>query len=145
MNKVNVSLDDLLPVIKEGLDNNQVVEIKVSGNSMYPFFKHQKTAIGLQRFNGTLTKNHIYFFEYNDKHILHRYLKTKDKTHYFKGDRLQQYEYPKKEQILAEVVYIKKNGKEQIPYTLFQTFKLYLSTIGNRIRNGILAIVRRKK
>ena len=143
MNKVNVSLDDVLPVIKEGLDNDQVVEIKVSGNSMYPFFKHQKTTIGLQRFNGTLMKNHIYFFEYNDKHILHRYLRTKDKTHCFKGDRLQQYEYPSDDQIIAEVVYILKNKKKINPYGSIQLFQMKWNSLWNRIRNTIISIFRR--
>ena len=145
MKKVKASLEDLLPTIEAGFNNYQIVEIKVSGNSMYPFLKHQQTTIGLKKFVGKLKRYHIYFFQYEEKYILHRYIKAKDNKLFFKGDRLHKYEYPSKEQILAEVEYIITNNHQKNPYTLISILQMRINTFWNNIRNILILVFRRKK
>lgn len=126
MNKsVTVSLKDLLPLIKESFLNNQKVEIMVTGNSMSPFLRDKKTIVILQKYSQVLKKHNIYFFSVSGTYVLHRYIKTKNNIHFFRGDALKKYEIVLEHNILAEVVSI--TGKKIVnPYGLKSNFKLFI-------------------
>jgi len=122
--QIKVQAEEIFPVILESLKNNQIVEIKITGSSMKPLLKHQKTTVGLQSFSGVLKRHHIFLFTINEKYILHRFLKNRADKLIFRGDALYRYEYPKKEDILAEVVYIKNDGRPIKPYSAWNMVKL---------------------
>lgn len=140
---VKITLDELYPLIKEGIDNSQTVEIKISGNSMSPFLKDQKTVVGLDTFPGVLTKHHIYFYKYKDKYILHRYIKSLLDKHYFRGDALHVYELVDVDDIIAEVSYLKNNGKKINPYTLNKKMSYMLNRMYKVMRHWLGKLVKR--
>jgi len=123
---VTVSMVDLYPAIKEGLENNQIVEIKIRGNSMRPFLKDQKTSVGLQTFSGQLEKNRIYLYQINDKYILHRYLKSTNDKLVFRGDALYSYEYPNRSDIIAKVIYTRNSERKSNPYSFWNRIRFFI-------------------
>ena len=141
--QVKVSIDDLLPIIKQGLKNNQDVEIKVIGNSMKPFLKDQESIVVLRKHDGELKKHHIYFYHIGDTYILHRYIRTKNSINYFRGDAMYRYEEVDNSNVLAEVIYSISNEKKDKPYSFGNMIKLRLFLVYKTIKSVIRKIVRR--
>lgn len=105
MNKVRATITDLLPLITESFENNQDITFKVMGTSMEPNLHHNQTMVTIKQFT-TLKKNHIYLYHYDDIILLHRYIKTVNHIHYFKGDNVPLYEYVNEQDIIGEVIQI---------------------------------------
>ena len=139
---IKVSIQDLLPTIHNGLDNNQLVELKVFGTSMKPFLKDQESVVILKKHTGTLIKHHIYFYHIRDKYILHRYIKTKNNINYFRGDALTGYEQVRNEDVLAEVITYKNDMDEINPYNFINMHKLRIYLICKWMKSIIRKIVR---
>lgn len=141
--QVKVPIENLLPLIKQGLDNNQDVELKVIGNSMKPFLKDQESIVVLRKYTGALKKHHIYFYHVEEKYILHRFIKTRKSINYFRGDALYGYEEVKTKDVLAEVVNYIEDEKKADPYSFYNTLKLRLFLIYKSFKSMIKGIIRR--
>jgi hypothetical protein len=110
--KVITSFDNLIPLIQESFQNKQSITFKVKGTSMAPFFIDNQTEATLAPFSGTLSRGTVYLYKVSDTYLLHRYVKTKDGKHYFRGDALYQYEIILKDDIIGEVIQMKLGSKE---------------------------------
>ncbi|MBI9008560.1 MAG: S24/S26 family peptidase [Tenericutes bacterium] len=139
---IKVSIQDLLPTINNGLNNNQLVELKVFGTSMKPFLKDQESTVILKKYSGTLKKYHIYFYHIGDKYILHRFLKTKNNKNYFRGDALNGYELVRNEDVLAEVVAYKEVSNNKNLYSFINMFTLRCYLMYKGMKNLVKRIIR---
>lgn len=104
-------MDNLIPFIQESFERQQDVSIKVKGTSMRPFYVDGKTEVTLSPFVGELKKLRVYLYKVNDQYLLHRYIKTKDNLHYFRGDALSTYEVVDTEDVLGVVTKMKYRGE----------------------------------
>jgi len=133
-------MNNLIPLIKESFENNQDVSIKVKGTSMSPFFVDNETSVTVSPFTGELQKLKVYLYCMENTYLLHRYMKSKDNKHYFRGDALYQFEVVDKEDILGVVKEMKYNGevitcndfsyRNNVKYYLFKkSIKLFIRRI----------------
>ncbi|HHT55364.1 MAG TPA: hypothetical protein GX012_02250, partial [Acholeplasma sp.] len=74
-----IKVDNLLFLqsIDELLKEGRTVEFKVKGNSMLPFFKHEKTIVTLEK-PTNYKKHDVIIAKYNDLVVLHRIIKIKN-------------------------------------------------------------------
>lgn len=133
-------MNNLIPLIKESFQNKQEVSIKVKGTSMSPFFVDNETTVSLLPFDGELQKLKVYLYCVKDTYLLHRFIKSKDGLHYFRGDALYSYEVVDTKDILGVVTEMKYRG-EVIPcndliyrnnvryYLLKKAIKLFIKRI----------------
>lgn len=82
--KVEVSAKDFFADI-DNLLQKQDVKIKVTGKSMWPFFKDRKTVVTLTKVKD-IKKGEVYLFIYNSSYVLHRLVKIKKDVLIFRGD-----------------------------------------------------------
>lgn len=113
MDKVQVSINDLIPVIREKLDSNGTVTLTVTGNSMNPFFYDRKTIVTLKKPNYMLKRKDIVLYQCpNGSWALHRIVKVKDNHYVICGDALTRLEYIEKERVIGMVVSYRNDEKE---------------------------------
>lgn len=133
MKKIKVSIQDLYPLIKETLENDQSFDLTVKGTSMYPLLIHEKSVVTIERFS-TLQKQFIYLYKYQDKILLHRYLKSKNGILIFRGDNCSTFEYVDKDTIIGVVTKI--DGKDYVINWKQKRFLLF-KEIKQKIKNLI--------
>ena len=107
-------MSSLVPFILDSLSHNKTVEMKVSGNSMYPFLLDRLSSVILSK-PLNLKKGDIVLYKRNDDHyVLHRIISINDDklTYDIVGDN--QYHVDKhvlKEVIIAKVIAYNRKGK----------------------------------
>ena len=108
-----IKVDNLLFLqsIDELLKEGKTVEFKVKGNSMLPFFKHEKTIVTLEK-PTNYKKHDVIIAKYNDLVVLHRIIKIKNNIYTLRGDGLISKEYVKINDIYGKVVSFKTNDKK---------------------------------
>jgi|SRR5690554_237283 len=108
-----IKVDNLLFLqsIDELLKEGRTVEFKVKGNSMLPFFKHEKTIVTLEK-PTNYKKHDVIIAKYNDLVVLHRIIKIKNNIYTLRGDGLISKEYVKINDIYGKVVSFKTNDKK---------------------------------
>jgi len=141
--QLKVSIEDLVPIIKDGLENNQEVELKVVGISMKPFLKDKESIVILKKYDGTLKRKHIYFYSIDEKYYLHRYIESTKSMNLFRGDALYNYELVELDNILGEVVLVKSAGKKYNPYSFVNKTKLRFYLVYKTIKSIFRSIIRR--
>jgi len=110
-----VSINELIPVIKEKLQMGGEVTLKIKGTSMRPFFKSDVTCVDLIKFDGSLNRFDIVLYEALDKtYVMHRYIGMKNDKLLICGDALTKEELIHQEQIIAKVIAFSENGKSTI-------------------------------
>lgn len=100
--KKMINSKDLMPTVKELIDEGLEVQLTVSGNSMLPFYKDRETIVTLSK-PIDLKKYDVVLFIFDGKYYLHRIIKIKDYI-WIKGDHNTNYEYVQKEEIIAKVI-----------------------------------------
>lgn len=87
MNKV-VSIEDIVPLIKEQLNHNGTVRFTPKGNSMLPTLRNNKDSVTLKSPLFPLKKYDIAFYvRDNGQYVLHRIVDIpKDGTYTMRGD-----------------------------------------------------------
>lgn len=77
---VQVSLEDLSPVIQQCFDRGQEIVLTVTGNSMRPFLYHCRDQVVLRRVDATsLVPGDVPFYRRRDGHfVLHRLVERDD-------------------------------------------------------------------
>lgn len=107
----NINLENLIPLIKESLANQQIVSFKPNGISMYPTLVENKDVVYLDNIK-QLKKYDLILFSFNNKYYLHRLIKiNKDNTYNFCGDNNVSIEKNVlKENLIAKVVKYEHNN-----------------------------------
>lgn len=135
---------EIMPYVKELLDMNKAVELKVSGNSMLPFFKHHETIVHLSK-KQTYNTNDVILYLNNDSYILHRIYKQKNNYFIVFGDALKTKEIVYPSQILGFVEFHVKNGKQINSNSKRYLFKVKLWKLLKPFRKPLLLIIRKFK
>ena len=135
MKKV-INSKDLMPTVKELIDEGLEVQLTVSGNSMLPFYKDRETIVTLSK-PVDLKKYDVVLFIFDGKYYLHRIIKINDQV-WIKGDHNQSYEYVDEKDIIAKVkahTHHHKTIESRSFWYLFKVkFYLLLSTIKRKIK-----------
>lgn len=119
-NKASSVFDD----IDSLLEVSDII-VRITGTSMWPFFKEGKTKVKLSKIN-KIKKGKIYLFKNNESHVLHRLIKINGDILTFRGDGNVGVELVKKENLIAELIAY-NNGKKEISVNnKFYRFKVFL-------------------
>ena len=118
------SIVDLVPILKETLENNKNFIMPVRGTSMLPFIYETNHVILANPTN--LKKNDIIFYQRNDgNYVLHRIYQIKKEHYVLLGDNQINKEEPiYYKQIIGKVIAIKRKNKTD--YLNSFSYKLYL-------------------
>lgn len=138
MKSITVSNHELINLMIEHLNQGQEVSFKISGNSMLPFFKHQKTIVTLKK-EEDYKRYDVVLFSYEDTFILHRITAIKDDTYYLRGDGSYRIETVTKDNIYGKVIHYETNGKTTKNYENKVKWWLFLTPI----RKILLKFVRK--
>lgn len=114
MNSRIIANDVYLPVIRELLESGEEVPLTISGNSMSPFFIHERDKVLLAPAKGILKKGDMALFQRkNGQYILHRICRvTPDNQYFFVGDAQTEIEGPiDREQIFGRVKAVCRKGR----------------------------------
>ena len=113
MNKI-ITMDDIIPLIKEKLDLDGKVTFTPKGTSMLPTIVGEKDTITLVKPDFPLDRYAIPLYKRDDGgYVLHRVIKIKDGRYNMRGDN--QYEIEKgirEDQIIGVVKTYNHNGEE---------------------------------
>jgi hypothetical protein len=107
---ITVSNHELISLMIEHLNNGQEVSFKINGNSMLPFFKHQKTVVTLKKFD-VYKPYDVVLFLYDGTYILHRIINIEDGAYYLRGDGAYRIEKVTLDNIYGKVIHHETNGK----------------------------------
>lgn len=100
--------------------------VKVSGTSMWPFFKDNKTKVKLTKIK-EIKKGKIYLFKKENTYVIHRLVKVKGEELTFRGDGNFLVERVSKDNLIAELIAFTNNGKKEIKVTnKFYRFKVFI-------------------
>ncbi|MFU8793646.1 MAG: hypothetical protein ACNA7K_06435 [Acholeplasmataceae bacterium] len=110
MTKSFVLSHEIMPVVKEILLNNQPVELKISGQSMRPFYHHQKTIVLLEK-PKVLKHLDVVLYETSSQYKIHRIIKIMPDYYVINGDGLRFKENIREDQIFGVVIRHKTHQK----------------------------------
>lgn len=114
MNSRVVANEAYLSVIRELLEEGKEVALTISGNSMSPFFIHERDKVLLGPVQERMKKGDMAIFQReNGQYILHRICRVSEKDQYFfVGDAQTWIEGPiRREQIFGKVKAVCRKGK----------------------------------
>ena len=132
----------LLKTIKPLLENNQSVRIKVSGTSMRPFLKDQRTHVMIAPITNPLKKHQILLYETKEGTlILHRLIKVNEPL-ILCGDALLNNELIPQKAILGVVTSIEHPNKHINMNSRIYHFKVTLWIFLKPIRKYLLKLVK---
>ena len=95
MNNEVYSADDFVKILNSKFNNDESVQLKVTGNSMVPLFVHKRDTVILTPVTDEIKKGDIIFYRRkNGKCVLHRVKKVTTKGLYFVGDSQTRIEGP---------------------------------------------------
>jgi len=109
-----VDNEELIGQVKELIDNKHLVKIRVKGNSMFPFLRHDRDIVTLKYPQvEDLSPGRIVMFWYRGRQILHRIVFQKDNLYYIRGDNSRNYilEYAGYEDIIGVVTSLQRGDK----------------------------------
>ena len=98
--------------IEEELKRHGSIASRVRGNSMSPFFRHERDAVFLKKCDKELKKYDVVLYKNSDgRYVLHRIVKIKDNTLVIRGDNTYIKEYVEKDEVLAILDTFTRKGK----------------------------------
>ena len=112
MNKI-IDIGEIVPLMKEQMDNNGKVRFTPKGNSMLPLLRNNMDVVTMSTPELPLAKYSIAFYQRkNGQYIMPRIYKIRGEDYYMVGDAQQVIEGPlKREQIFAVVIKVKRKEK----------------------------------
>lgn len=135
MNKI-VSMEDLIPLMKEQIKNNGEVTFTPKGNSMLPLLRNNKDTVTLCKAEFPLKKYDVpLYVRENGKYVLHRVVAIENDSYVMRGDN-QFINEPgiREEQIIGIIhSFTRKNKRydcNSIAYRLY--CKIWVNTVGMR-------------
>jgi len=109
----NFSINDLVPIIEESINNGQKVRMHVSGISMTPILHDGRDTVVLEKADKIKKYDIVLHRRENGQYILHRVIKKKNNVLTIAGDFETEKEYPVYEnQVIAKVTSFCRNGKD---------------------------------
>lgn len=124
MNKV-ISMDDIIPLIKEQIKNNGEVLFTPKGNSMLPLLRDNRDTVAIGKASSQLKKYQmVLYVRKSGQYVLHRIVKVAGDSYTMRGDNQFVDELGiNEEQIIGVVNGFIRKGKK---YTLDnKKYKLY--------------------
>jgi signal peptidase I len=112
MSQVIVDNQTFSKALDSLLQEGKVVSFTVKGNSMLPFFKHEKTIVNLTK-KSEYQRYDVILFKYHQLIKLHRIIAIKDDDVMASGDYISQIENIKKDDILGYVQSFKNKHEIQ--------------------------------
>lgn len=103
MLKAVIDNETFFEVVKAELKSNKQVQFTVKGQSMWPFFHHNKTVVTID-VPLNLKKYDVVLFEYHDQVLLHRIIKMKQDTITLRGDATYRKEVVNRDAIFGKVI-----------------------------------------
>lgn len=143
MNNKSISIHHIIDIIIEKINTDGQVIIKVTGNSMYPFYNDKETEVVLVKPPKKLHRKDVVLYK-NPEGIwsLHRIIKVKKECLIICGDALQTIEYINPDSIVAIVKEHYYNNK-LISNRLSHRIKVSIWLLLKPFRRYLLAIIRR--
>ena len=106
------SINDIMPLIEESINNGQKVRMQVSGISMTPILHDIRDTVVLEKAEKVKKYDIVLHRRENGQYILHRIVKKKGNVLTIAGVFETQKEYPVYEnQVIARVTSFCRNGK----------------------------------
>ena len=138
MSKNLVLSQEILPLIKDSLGNQQIVTLTVSGHSMRPFLKDKGSIVSV--INEPFKKHDILLYtNENNTLVLHRLIKNTNPL-VLCGDALKTKELIHPNNVLGKVKRIEYKGKIINPNTRFYRFKVKLWILLKPFRKILLKV-----
>ena len=143
MNKL-VSIEEIVPIMKEQMAEGGKVSFTPKGNSMLPLFRSDRDVVTLSPPRFPLKKYSIVFYQRkNGQYVLHRLGGEKESGYIMRGDNQYQNEYGiMEEQIIAVVSEFVRNGKSHYItdkgyrwYCIFWSRTMYLRKMYKILRH----------
>lgn len=108
-----VSMDEIMPLIREQIENNGEVTFTPKGNSMMPMLRNNKDTVTLKKAEFPLRKYDLPLFIREDgSYVLHRVVRIEDDAYVMRGDNQFADEHGiTKEQIIGIVHSFKRKNK----------------------------------
>lgn len=113
--KLDTSKEDFYTAVLELLDDNLEITITVTGDSMFPLWKHKRDTVTLTKCDkAALKKGDIPLYRReNGQFVMHRIVKVNEDSYNLCGDAQTQIEYDlKMEYIIAVVKTFTRKGTE---------------------------------
>ena len=134
--KKNVSMNDIVPLIVETVNNGGKFRLYPKGISMMPLIRENKDSVLLEKCE-SIEKNDILLYKRANKmYVLHRVMETEDKLA-FCGDNQHVYEYViTREDVIAKACGVYRKEKYIDCHSFFM--KVYLVYIKLRRKKRIL-------
>lgn len=142
---------DILPVVKEYIDNGKRVRITVTGNSMYPFLRDSKDSVELieTEYQNIKLGDIVLVLQNDGTYILHRLIKKRENYFYINGDAQWYREGPMHPgQIIGKVARVWRKEKEikcNAPLWRSLSFLWFLLIPFRRLLIRYFALLRRIK
>lgn len=143
MQHKKVMAHEIMPTIQEMLASDQTVFLKVSGNSMRPFYVHHQTVVSLLKPNRAFKRFDVCLYQDCGVYKLHRIVKIKDDTLIILGDALNQKELIQKTQIIGLVHTHQNKGKVIKHHQKRYLFKVYVWHVLRPFRRILLKLLRK--
>lgn len=143
MNKI-VSMDDIIPLMKEQINNNGEVAFTPKGNSMLPMLRSNKDIVTLCKAQFPLKKYDLpLYVRGNGKYVLHRVIGVEKDSYVMRGDNQFLNEPDIREEQIIGVVhsFTRKNKRYNCDSRTYMLYcRIWVNTVEIR---KVLRIMRR--
>lgn len=113
MKKVQIPMEELMPLLQLQMDTAGSAYLSVTGYSMLPMLHHGKDTVILEPIKESPAKGDLMLYRRrNGAYILHRILKKKPEHYVCCGDNQFKKEIVEPDQMLAVVTGFTRNGKQ---------------------------------
>lgn len=124
MNKKIVDTKEYVKVLRDLIEEDKIVSLLISGNSMSPFLIHERDYIYLKKPEKMLKRGDMVFFERdNGDFVMHRIYRIEKENYFLIGDAQSVGEGPiRRDQIFAKVIGVRRKGKQIGPCNFWWGF-----------------------
>jgi len=141
---VKLSMAQLVPLMMLQLENGGQASLIVTGSSMHPTYRDQKTRVRLEKPAFPLKGHPVILYKRdNGDYILHRIVRKRKDGFLCAGDNQWQKEPVRQDQILARVTGVAKYGEENYVNQRSCSPGLWLWTVLLPMRRPVLALRRK--
>lgn len=136
------SADELVPLIEDILNQGKIVRFVSTGNSMWPFLRHNDT-VEISAVSSSLRRGAILLAKLDDLYVMHRLYCRDDKGIYLLGDSRMEIEGPlMPEAVIGEVLTVQRGHRWRV---MNRGFWLFLGIFWMSLfplRRGMLPLLR---
>ena len=141
--RIRPSVNELAPIIIDGIESGKDVKITVTGNSMLPLFKNGKDTVVLTKSDDFKKYDIVLYKRHTGQYVLHRIIKVKNDFLVIAGDNeIKKERGIKKDDCIAKVKSFTKDSKEYSVESKFYKFYSRVWTLVFPLRHIIIKIAR---